>query len=157
MRRGFDSDDDNDDKYDDDGNDDNDNNGNAQEELLTGMVAWRGEINSSQLMGWVVEWSWDQLLDDPYYRPSDYDDDDDDKNETQVSVEGEPHEKAVELLKAALSSVKLVVRSTLYVDHPYNTDDGHWYHDGDNNDWTTQVHTKSSGGDGTEIWQTEEG
>ena len=28
----------------------------------------------------------------------------------QVSVEGEPHEKAVELLKAALSSVKLVVR-----------------------------------------------
>ena len=66
VRRGFDSDDDNDDKYDDDGNDDNDNNGNAQEELLTGMVAWRGEINSSQLMGWVVEWSWDQLLNDPY-------------------------------------------------------------------------------------------
>jgi len=29
-----------------------------------------------------------------------------------VSVEGEPHEKAVELLKAALSSVKLVVRYT---------------------------------------------
>ena len=28
----------------------------------------------------------------------------------QVSVEGEPHEKAVELLKAALTSVKLVVR-----------------------------------------------
>ena len=28
----------------------------------------------------------------------------------QVSVEGEPHEKAVELLKAAISSVKLVVR-----------------------------------------------
>jgi hypothetical protein len=27
-----------------------------------------------------------------------------------VSVEGEPHEKAVELLKAAISSVKLVVR-----------------------------------------------
>ena len=31
----------------------------------------------------------------------------------QVSVEGEPHEKAVELLKAALSSVKLVVRLIL--------------------------------------------
>jgi len=29
-----------------------------------------------------------------------------------VSVEGEPHEKAVELLKAAISSVKLVVRYT---------------------------------------------
>ena len=28
----------------------------------------------------------------------------------QVSVEGEPHEKAVELLKAAIASVKLVVR-----------------------------------------------
>ena len=27
-----------------------------------------------------------------------------------VSVEGEPHEKAVELLKAARNSVKLVVR-----------------------------------------------
>jgi len=29
-----------------------------------------------------------------------------------VSVEGEPHEKAVELLKAARNSVKLVVRYT---------------------------------------------
>ena len=60
-----------------------------------------------------------------FIRTNDYDDDNDDKNETQVSVEGEPHEKAVELLKAALSSVKLVVRSTLYVYHHYNTDDGH--------------------------------
>ena len=33
----------------------------------------------------------------------------------QVSVEGEPHEKAVELLKAALSSVKLVVRSVTII------------------------------------------
>jgi hypothetical protein len=32
-----------------------------------------------------------------------------------VSVEGEPHEKAVELLKAAISSVKLVVR---YIHNP---------------------------------------
>ena len=31
---------------------------------------------------------------------------------TNSSVEGEPHEKAVELLKAARNSVKLVVRYT---------------------------------------------
>ena len=31
-----------------------------------------------------------------------------------MSVEGEPHEKAVELLKAALTSVKLVVRYKEY-------------------------------------------
>lgn len=36
----------------------------------------------------------------------------------QVSVEGEHHEKAVELLKAAPASVKLVVRYTPKVNRP---------------------------------------
>ena len=86
----------------------------------------------------------------------------------QVSVEGEPHEKAVELLKAALSSVKLVVRFILtnttmmtntiiivmFVVCRYHPCTAVMfvvcrYHSCTAD--ITQVHTKGSGGDGAKV------
>ena len=67
----------------------------------------------------------------------------------QVSVEGEPHEKAVELLKAALSSVKLVVRSV--TTHHDDDDDNQGDDDVAGTRDIPQVHTKGSGGDGVAV------
>ena len=67
----------------------------AQVELLTDTVVSSVETSCSVSTGCVAQFTKDLQ-----------------STNTQVSVEGEHHEKAVELLKAAPASVKLVVRYT---------------------------------------------